>query len=255
MTERDRLACVHSGSPVASAAHDELTGRYGFVPVEDADVIVALGGDGFMLHTLHEHLGRDVAVFGMNRGTIGFLMNGYDPDGLVERVGAAREERIAPLRAQATTVDGRREELVAVNEVSLIRASVQAANLRISINDVERLERLICDGLLCSTPAGSTAYNLSARGPVLPLGAGLMTLTPVSPFRPRRWHGALIPHDARISVEVLDAAKRPVAAGADSREVRDVARVDIAEAGDLAIRVLFDPGHSLEERILAEQFA
>ena len=255
MTDPGRLACVHSGSPAATAAHSELTGRCRFVPVDEAEVIVALGGDGFMLHTLHEHLGQDVAVFGMNRGTVGFLMNRYDPDHLVERISVAREERLAPLRAQATTIGGGRAELVAVNEVSLIRSSVQAANLRISVNDVERLDRLICDGLLCSTPAGSTAYNLSARGPVLPLGAGLMTLTPVSPFRPRRWHGALLPHDARVSVEVLGGPKRPVSVGADSREVRDVAKVDITEAPDLAIRVLFDPGHSLEDRILAEQFA
>ena len=217
-------------------------------------MIVTLGGDGFMLHTLHEHLGRDVAVYGMNRGTIGFLMNEYDSDDLVDRVEAATEERIAPLRALATSVDREQHELIAINEVSLIRASVQAAHLRVSIDDVVRIERLICDGLLCATPAGSTAYNLSARGPVVPLAAGLMALTPVSPFRPRRWHGALVPHQARIRVDVLDAGKRPVAAGADSREVRDVAHIDIAEAADLAIRVLFDPGHSLEERILSEQF-
>ena len=217
-------------------------------------MIVALGGDGFMLYVLHQYLGSDVAVYGMNRGTIGFLMNEYDPERLVDRVEAANEERIAPLRAWATTVTGEQHELIAINEVSLIRASVQAANLRISINDVERLDRLICDGLLCATPAGSTAYNLSARGPVLPLGSGLMALTPLSPFRPRRWHGALLPHDARVRIDVLDAGKRPVAAGADSREVRDVAQLDIAEAPELAIRVLFDPGHSLEERILSEQF-
>ena len=254
VTDR-RIALVSSGSPSAREAHEALTGRYELVPLDEADVIVALGGDGFMLHTLHQHLGRDVAVFGMNRGTVGFLMNGYDPGRLVERVGAASEERIAPLRARATTVDGVQHELIAINEVSLIRASVQAANLRILINDVERIGKLICDGLLCATPAGSTAYNLSARGPVVPLGADLMTLTPISPFRPRRWHGALLPHDARVTVEVLDAAKRPATAGADSREVRNVSSVDIVEANDLAIRVLFDPGHSLEERILAEQFA
>ena len=254
MVERVRLACLHSGSPAATWAFEELNSRYRFVPADQADVVVALGGDGFMLHVLHQHLGSDVAVYGINRGTIGFLMNEYDPGGLAEKVENATEERITPLRARATTFAGDQPQLVAVNEVSLIRASVQAANLRIFINDVERLEHLICDGLLCSTPAGSTAYNLSARGPVVPLGSGLMALTPVSPFRPRRWHGALVPHDARIRVDVLDPGKRPVAAGADSREVRDVARVDIAEAPDLAIRVLFDPGHSLEERILSEQF-
>ena len=254
MVEPVRLACLHSGSPAAASAFEELNSRYRFVPAVEADVIVTLGGDGFMLHTLHEHLGRDVAVYGMNRGTIGFLMNEYDPGRLAEKVGNATEECITPLRARATTVAGEQHELVAVNEVSLIRASVQAAHLRISINDVERMDRLICDGLLCATPAGSTAYNLSARGPVLPLGSGLMALTPLSPFRPRRWHGALLPHDANIRVDVLDAGKRPVAAGADSREVRDVAQVQIAEAPDLAIRVLFDTGHSLEERILAEQF-
>ena len=250
-----RLALAHSGSPTAREAYAELSSRYDVVPVDTAEVIVALGGDGFMLHTLHEHLGRDVAVFGMNCGTVGFLMNRYDPGRLVDRIESASEEQITPLRATATTVDGDQHELIAINEVSLIRASVQSANLRISINDIERLEKLICDGLLCATPAGSTAYNLSARGPVVPLGAGLMTLTPVSPFRPRRWHGALLPHDARITLDVLDSGKRPVTVGADSREVRNVASVDIVEANDLAIRVLFDPGHSLEERILAEQFA
>ena len=254
MADRLRLACLHSESPVATLAFEELNTRYRFVTADQADVIVALGGDGFMLHVLHQHLGSDVAVYGMNRGTIGFLMNEYDWEGLVDRVETATEERIAPLRAWATTVTGEKHELIAINEVSLIRASVQAANLRVFINDVERLDHLICDGLLCSTPAGSTAYNLSARGPVVPLGSGLMALTPVSPFRPRRWHGALVPHDAHVRVEVLDPGKRPVAAGADSREVREVAAIDIAEAPDLAIRVLFDPGHSLEERILSEQF-
>jgi NAD+ kinase len=255
VSDGPKLALVHSGSRAAREGYDELVARYDFVPVPDAEVIVALGGDGFMLHTLHEHLGRGVTVFGMNRGTIGFLMNAYGTDGLVERVRTATDERIAPLRARVTTTDGRVEELLAINEVSLIRASVQAANLQISVNDVERLERVICDGLLCATPAGSTAYNLSARGPVVPLGARLMTLTPVSPFRPRRWHGALLPHDARVRIDVLDATKRPVNAGADSREVRDAARVEVVEADDLAIGVLFDPGHSLEERILSEQFA
>lgn len=249
-----RLACVQSGSPAATAAFDELNDLYQFVPVDEADVIVALGGDGFMLHVLHQHLGSDVCVYGMNRGTIGFLMNEYNPEGLTNRVAIASEERITPLRALATTVTGEQHELVAINEVSLIRSSVQAANLRIFINDVERLDKLICDGLLCSTPAGSTAYNLSARGPVVPLGSGLMALTPVSPFRPRRWHGALVPHDACVRIEVLDPDKRSVAAGADSREVRDIAHIEIGEASDMAIRVLFDPGHSLAERILAEQF-
>jgi NAD+ kinase len=249
-----RLACVHSGSERASLAFAEISASNTFVPVDEADAVVVLGGDGFMLHTLHGLLGADVPVYGMNRGTVGFLMNEYRPEGLAERVAAVTEERITPLRARATTGGGDEHELIAINEVSVIRASVQAANLRVSVNDVERLEQLVCDGLLVATPAGSTAYNLSARGPVLPLGAGLLTMTPVSPFRPRRWHGALLPHDARISIDVLDAGKRPVAAGADSREVRDVVRLDVAEAPDLSIGVLFDPGHSLQDRILAEQF-
>jgi NAD+ kinase len=249
-----RLACVHSGSEKAAEAFDRLSDLHDFVAVDEADVVVALGGDGFMLHTFHDLLGRDVSVYGMNRGTVGFLMNDYRPDDIEERISAAAEERITPLRATATTSAGDEHELIAINEVSMIRSSVQAANLRVSVNDVERLERLVCDGLLVATPAGSTAYNLSARGPVLPLGAGLLAMTPLSPFRPRRWHGALLPHDARVTVDVLDAPKRPVAAGADSREVRDVARLVVAGAPELSVRALFDPGHSLEDRILDEQF-
>ena len=249
------LACVHSGSSRAVAAHEELVARYEFVPLPDADVVVVLGGDGFMLHTMHSLLGSGAAVFGMNRGTVGFLMNSYDPSRLLERVQAAVSEQITPLRARATSVDDGVAELVAINEISMIRASVQAANLRVLVNGVERLENLICDGLLVATPAGSTAYNLSARGPVIPLGARLLTLTPVSPFRPRRWHGALLPHDAVVEIEVHDPAKRPVSAGGDSREVERVARLEIREAPDLRVDALFDPGHSLEERVLAEQFA
>lgn len=249
-----RLACVHSGSERASRAFDEVSSLHSFVSIDEAEAVVALGGDGFMLRTLHGFLGQDVAVFGMNRGTVGFLMNAYRPEGLAERVSAAMEERITPLRASATTSGGETHELIAINEVSLIRSSVQAARLRVAVDHVERLEQLVCDGLLVATPAGSTAYNLSARGPVVPLGAGLLTMTPVSPFRPRRWHGALLPHGAHISIDVLDPGKRPVAAGADSREVRDVTRLVVAEAPDLSMRVLFDPGHSLEDRILDEQF-
>ena len=254
MIERARLACLHSGSPTAASAFDELNDRHRFVPPDEADVIVARGGDGFMLHVLHQYLGNDVAVYGMNRGTFGFLINEYRPGHLTDRVTTATEQRIVPLRALATTVAGEQHELIAINEVSLIRSSVQAAKLRIFINEVERLEQLTGYVWLGSTPAGSTAYNLSARGPVVPLGSGLMALTPVSPFRPRRWHGALVPHDACIRIDVLDPGKRPVAAGADSREIREVAHIEIGEASDMTIRVLFDPGHSLEERILTEQF-
>lgn len=250
----DKIACVDNGTPKARAGHDALAERYDLVDPTDADVIVAMGGDGFMLHTLHESLQDDVAVFGMHAGTVGFLMNDYAVDDLPDRLATAREEVIYPLRLVAKTNDAEMIEALAINEVSALRTSVQAANLRISVNGVERLERLVCDGILIATPAGSTAYNLSAHGPVLPLGANLLAVTPISPFRPRRWRGALLPHDAVVEIEVLDPDKRPVAAGADSREVRDIRSMTVSEARELPMRVLFDQGHSLEDRISREQF-
>lgn len=250
----DKIACVDNDTPKARAGHDELAEQYDLVDPSDADVIVALGGDGFMLHTLHEHLRDDVAVFGMHAGTVGFLMNDYGTDDLLERLSTAREEVIYPLRLTAETTDGRSVEALAINEVSALRSSVQAANLRVTVNGVERLDRLVCDGILIATPAGSTAYNLSAHGPVLPLGANLLAVTPISPFRPRRWKGALLPHDAIVSIEILDSDKRPVGAGADSREVRDIQSMTVCEARDLPMRVLFDQGHSLDDRISREQF-
>ena len=250
----DKIACVDNGTPAARAGHDELAERYDLVEPGDADVVVAMGGDGFMLHTLHEHLRDDVAVFGMHAGTVGFLMNDYAVEDLVERLETAREEIIYPLRLLAETSDAGRVEALAINEVSALRTSVQAANLRVTVNGVERLDRLVCDGILVATPAGSTAYNLSAHGPVLPLGANLLAVTPISPFRPRRWRGALLSHDAVVEIEVLDSDKRPVAAGADSREVRDIRSMTVSEARELPMRLLFDQGHSLEDRISREQF-
>ncbi len=250
----DKIGCVDNGTTKAQERHDALAAIYDLVDPADADVIVALGGDGFMLHTLHEHLRDDVAVFGMHAGTIGFLMNDYGVDDLVDRLATAREEVIYPLRLVAETIDGRSVEALAINEVSALRTSVQAANLRVTVNGVERLDRLVCDGILVATPAGSTAYNLSAHGPVLPLGANLLAVTPISPFRPRRWRGALLPHDAVVEIHVLDPEKRPVGAGADSREVRDIESMTVSEARDLPMRVLFDQGHSLEDRISREQF-
>lgn len=249
-----RIACVASDSPEAVSGFQALAARNDFVGEQDADVIVALGGDGFMLDTLRARLGSDVAVYGMHRGSVGFLMNEFDLDGLPERIASATAHVLYPLRLEAECIDGGSHTALGINEVSMMRRSVQAAHLAVSINGVERLERLVCDGLLVATPAGSTAYNLSAHGPVLPLDAELLALTPISPFRPRRWRGALLPQDVTITVNVLDADKRPVNAGADSLEVADIACATIHRADDLPMRVLFDPGHSLEDRILGEQF-
>jgi NAD+ kinase len=250
----ERIACVHSDEGRARECYGELAAAYDLAAVDDADVIVALGGDGFMLQTMHEHLVRGVPIFGMGCGGVGFLMNEYAVEGLRERLDAAARETIAPLHMVACTASGDAHEALAINEVSLLRQSVQAAHLQISVNGVMRLEQLVCDGALVATPAGSTAYNLSAHGPVLPLGSGLLALTPISPFRPRRWRGALLPHDAVVELQVLERQKRPVDAGADSREVRDVDRVIVREDRDHSLDVLFDRDHSLEERILREQF-
>jgi NAD+ kinase len=218
-------------------------------------VIVALGGDGMLLHSIHEHRARAVPIYGMNRGTVGFLMNAYGAEDLEARIGAAKEETLVPLRMKALGVDGKEEEAIAFNEVSVIRYSGQSANLRILVDGRERIPKLICDGVLVSTPAGSTAYNLSAHGPIVPLGANLLAMTPVSPFRPRRWRGALLPEQSEIVIENLDPGKRPIGVSADSHEMRDVRSITIAEDRSCAVTVLFDPDHSLEERIFSEQFA
>jgi NAD+ kinase len=248
------LAFVAADTPEACAARDRLAERYGQVPPHEADVIVALGGDGFLLETLHRTLGRRTPVFGMNRGSVGFLLNEYDEDGLIERVMRAQKFTLHPLRMTATTVTGEQIEALAINEVSLLRETRQAAKLCISIEGIARMPELICDGCLVATPAGSTAYNLSTYGPILPLGSQILALTPISAFRPRRWRGALLPHSARITFGILEAAKRPVSAVADFTEVRDVVRVDVFEDRDVALTLLTDPEHNLEERILKEQF-
>jgi len=248
------IAFVAGSTPEAREAYGRLQSRYGNADPKDADVIVALGGDGLMLQTLHKYMNSGKPIYGMHRGTIGFLMNEFALDGLPERIAAAHNTVIHPLVMRARDAEGRAHEHRAINEVSLFRQKAQAAHLRILIDGRERLSDLIADGLLVATPAGSTAYNLSVQGPIIPINAPLLALTPISPFRPRRWHGALLPDKARVTIEVLEADKRPVAAVADSDEVRSVHSVDIAMDLAMAINLLFDPGHSLDERILREQF-
>ena len=250
-----RMHFCQSGSPKAREAGAELIERYGDVPLDECDVVVALGGDGFLLETLHAIRNSHKPVFGMNRGSVGFLLNEFRDVDLRARVAQAHQVVLRPLQMQVTCVDGSTQDAVAINEVSLLRETRQAAKLRIFIDGVERLSELICDGALVSTPAGSTAYNLSAHGPIIPLEAGVLALTPISAFRPRRWRGALLPQGVTVLFEVLEAEKRPVAAVADFTEVRDVARVAIRQDDDWAPAVLFDPDHNLDERIIKEQFA
>ena len=238
----------------ARTAAGELARRYGQHPVEESDVIVALGGDGFMLDTLHRHMQLGVPIFGMNRGTVGFLMNAYDDNRLKERLERATTTALSPLRMKATRLGGAEIELLAINEVSLHRQTGQASKIRVSIDDRVRMEEIICDGILVATPAGSSAYNHSAHGPILPLSAGVLALTAISPFRPRRWRGALLPRNARVRFDVLDPEKRPVSASPDARETRDVVKVEVQEDRDIEMRLLFDPERNLEERILSEQF-
>jgi NAD+ kinase len=248
------FAFVAGTTPEANEAYERLQGRYGNVEPKEADVIVALGGDGLMLQTLHKFMNSGKPIYGMHRGTIGFLMNEFSMEGLPDRLAAAHITVIHPLVMRARDAAGRVHEHRAINEVSLFRQSAQAAHLRILIDGQERLAALIADGLLVSTPAGSTAYNLSVQGPIIPINASLLALTPISPFRPRRWRGALLPDKARVTIEVQDGEKRPVAAVADSDEVRSVRNVDIEMDHGVSINLLFDPGHSLDERILREQF-
>ncbi|MBS0334911.1 MAG: NAD kinase [Proteobacteria bacterium] len=250
-----KLAFTASERPEAQEGRARLAKRYGEVPVAEADVIVALGGDGFMLECFHDHMASGLPVYGMNRGSVGFLMNDYSEVGLVERIQAAERAVIHPLRMIATDVEGNTHVALAINEVSLLRQTRQAAKLRISIDGRLRLGELACDGALVSTPAGSTAYNLSAHGPIIPLDAKVLALTPISAFRPRRWRGALLAHTAKVTFEVLEAAKRPVSAVADNIEVRDVMDVQVAEDREIALHMLFDAGRSLEERVMAEQFS
>jgi NAD+ kinase len=257
---RDRpidLALIHftaSDSDVAQDAREALVRSYGDVRPEEADVIVALGGDGFMLQTLHGTMDLDVPVYGMNCGTIGFLMNEYEPAGLIERLSDAEEEVINPLSMRAEGPDGTIGRGLAINEVALLRAGPQAARLRISVDDKVRLPELVCDGALVCTPAGSTAYNYSAHGPILPIGSDVLALTAMAAFRPRRWRGALLPKAARVRFDVLEPDKRPVMADADSRSSQRVVSVEIQSDASIAHRILFDPGHGLEERLIREQF-
>ncbi|GAB4357996.1 MAG: NAD kinase [Kiloniellaceae bacterium] len=253
MTERS-FALVASDTAEAQDAKARLEARYGAVGVDDAEVIVALGGDGFMLETLHRFMERSMPIYGMNCGTVGFLMNQYAEDDLAARVAAAQQVTLHPLRMHADTVDGGKADALAINEVSLLRESRQAAKIGISIDGVKRMDELICDGVMVATPAGSTAYNLSAHGPIVPLGAQLLALTPISVFRPRRWRGALLPARAEVIFEIHESAKRPVSATADFTEVRDVARVAVREDQSVDLNLLFDPEHNLEERIIKEQF-
>ncbi|MGH1367023.1 MAG: NAD kinase [Maritimibacter sp.] len=249
-----KLAFLASDAPSAQEALSELTKRYGQVAPEAAEVIVALGGDGFMLNTLHSTQALDVPVYGMNRGTVGFLMNEFAVYGLEERLSDAETEVINPLRMRATRPDGEVVEALAINEVSMLRAGPQAAKLAISVDGRQRLEELVCDGALISTPAGSTAYNYSAHGPILPIGSDVLALTAIAPFRPRRWRGALLPKLARVRFDVLDPVKRPVMADADSRTAGVVTSVEVESAQDIRHKALFDPGHGLEERLIREQF-
>jgi NAD+ kinase len=255
MSTPPRLAFVASRTPDAQASLALYRSRYGDTPVEDCDVIVALGGDGFMLQTLHRHLSHGKPVYGMKAGTVGFLMNQHRPDELVERILRAEPAVLKPLEMLATSEAGTTVHALAFNEVSLLRQTKQTAHLRVYLNGAIRLQELVCDGVLVSTPAGSSAYNLSAHGPILPLDSRVLAMTPISPFRPRRWRGAVISADTEVRIEVLDCYKRPVSATADSSEVRDIAEVIIREAKDKTVTLLFDAEHNLEERLLSEQFA
>ncbi|MFD2740906.1 NAD kinase [Sulfitobacter aestuarii] len=249
-----KIAFAASRATVAQTARAALVGRYGDVAQEEAEVIVALGGDGFMLQTLHETQRLNAPVYGMNRGTIGFLMNEYSESDLRDRLAAAEEEVINPLAMRASHSDGSVSRLLAINEVSLLRAGPQAAKLRITVDGRLRMEELVCDGALVATPAGSTAYNYSAHGPILPIGADVLALTAMSAFRPRRWRGALLPKRAEVQIDVLEPQKRPVMADADGKSSRDVIRVLIRSEPEISHRILFDPGHGLEERLIREQF-
>lgn len=238
----------------AGDAAEQMKKRYGQSDLDKADVVVALGGDGFMLRTLHRMIERNLPVFGMKIGNVGFLMNRHEEDDLVERLAEARSVILNPLRMEVETESGTHTSALAINEISMLRQTNQAAHIRILINDSVKVEDLVCDGVLLATAAGSTAYNSSVRGPILPLGTDAMALTPISPFRPRRWSGAILPSSAHITFEVLDHYKRAVSATADAYEVRDIVRVEAFEDKTLELNLLFDPDHSLEDRILDEQF-
>lgn len=256
-----RMACLaDETSDKALAAQEELSKKYDFVDKKyirgQSDVVIVLGGDGYMLQVLHKYMtARNLQFYGMNCGTVGFLMNSYNPQLLVERIENARAVELHPLSMFAETVKGKQIELLALNEVALLRSSRQAARIRVTVNHVERINEMVADGILVSTPAGSSAYNFSAGGPIIPLNANVVALTPISPFRPRRWKGALLPHDSSIFLEILDPDKRPVNVVADFTEVTDISSVLIHEQHETVLNVLFDQDHDLEERMIKEQFA
>jgi NAD+ kinase len=254
LVAQQRIAFLASPSPDAQQALAAMTSRHGQYAPSEADILCPLGGDGFMLQTLHRHGGLGIPVYGMKLGTVGFLMNHFVVDGLCERLAAAEPAKLRPLEMSAQTESGATVTSLAYNEVSLLRQTRQAAHISIDLNDQTRLDELICDGVMVATPAGSTAYNHSAGGPILPLGSNVVSLTPIAPFRPRRWRGALLKADTEVRFRVLDPYKRPVSATADSHEVRDVVEVAIRESRDRMVTLLFDPEHNLEERILSEQF-
>jgi NAD+ kinase len=250
-----RLSFVASSTSIARKAREALVERYGDVPLAEAETVVALGGDGFMLRALHDARSLGVPVYGMKLGKVGFLMNRHELPDLVERIERAHPAILHPLEMTCTCINGQEHKALAFNEVSLIRQTNQAAHLQVSINELVKLDELVCDGILVSTPAGSTAYNFSAHGPILPLDANVLALTPISPFRPRRWRGAILPHASRVGFTVKDPDKRPVSATADFHEVRDVQSVQIRQSRRQGVRLLFDPEHNLQQRILDEQFA
>lgn len=250
-----RLAFVASKTPEALDSLAGLQQQFGEIAPADADIIVALGGDGFMLQTLHRHMALGKPVYGMKAGTVGFLMNQFSTQDVMERIASAQASVLKPLEMVATSESGSSVSALAFNEVSLLRQTKQAAKIRVFLNGAERLDELVCDGVLVSTPAGSTAYNLSAHGPILPLDSDVLAMTPISPFRPRRWRGAILRAATEVRLEILDHYKRPVSATADSAEVRDVVEVTIRESRDRTVTLLFDAEHNLEERILTEQFA
>lgn len=254
ISDQPKIAFVASNAANAQQVLAALSERYGQHAPEQAEVICALGGDGFMLSTLHRHSQLGLPVFGMKLGSVGFLMNHYHADGLLQRLQAAERSVLNPLEMVAITESGLQQRLLAYNEVSLLRQTRQAAHIEVSLNAQVRLEELVCDGILVATPAGSTAYNFSAMGPILPLGSAVIALTPIAPFRPRRWRGAILRADTRITLRVLDPYKRPVSVTADSHEVRDVVEVSIRECAQQPVTLLFDPEHNLDDRILNEQF-
>jgi NAD+ kinase len=249
-----RIHFFSADTSQAQEARAQLAGLYGDAPLEEADVVVALGGDGSMLRALHDSIRHKKPVFGMNRGSVGFLLNVYRTEGLLQRLKKAQTVQLNPLRMRVETLSGKVEDAIAINEVSLLRETRQTAKLKIVIDGVTRLNELICDGVIVSTPAGSTAYNMSAYGPIIPLSAGILALTPISAFRPRRWRGALLPQKCRIGIEVMEPQKRTISAVADFTEIRDVRHVEIWQDDTIGASLLFDPEMNLDERMLKEQF-